>query len=106
MIRHTVAFSLRHQLGSPEEAAFLTAARALATIPGVQRFEQLRQVSQKSSFQFSFSMEFADQQAYQAYNAHPLHESFVAERWVQEVADFQELDYVPLIDEQSGTMDG
>ena len=41
-------------------------------------------------------MEFADDTAYQSYNAHPLHQAFVAERWVPEVSDFQELDYVPL----------
>src|SRR5690554_6904154 len=100
MIRHTVAFSLRHRLGSDEEAAFLDAALGLASIPGVQDFEQLRQVSAKSSFQFSFSMEFADAAAYQAYNEHPFHQSFVAERWANEVEAFQELDFVPLSDEQ------
>jgi Stress responsive A/B Barrel Domain len=49
----------------------LTAALALATIPGVERFEQLRQVSPKSDFAFSFSMYFAGEDAYQAYNDHP-----------------------------------
>jgi quinol monooxygenase YgiN len=96
MIRHTVAFTLRHESGSAEEASFLEAARGLASIPGVHRFEQLRQVSPKSKFQFSFSMEFADAAAYESYNEHPFHQSFVAERWVVEVADFQELDFVPL----------
>jgi hypothetical protein len=62
----------------------------------VRSFEQLRQVSPKSSFRFSFSMEFADAAAYDSYNEHPFHQSFVAERWATEVADFQELDFVPL----------
>jgi quinol monooxygenase YgiN len=96
MIRHTVAFSLRHPHGSDREAAFLDAARGLASIPGVRNFEQLRQVSPKSTFQFSFSMEFADAAAYEAYNEHPFHQSFVAERWANEVENFQELDFVPL----------
>ena len=96
MIRHTVVFTLKHAAGSAEEAGFLESARALADIPGVQRFEQLRQVSPKSEFVFSFSMEFADEQAYQGYNEHPVHVEFVRDRWQSEVVDFQELDFVPL----------
>lgn len=96
MIRHTVAFTLRHAPGSDAEASFLREARALATIPGVERFEQLRQVSPKNDFSFGFSMEFADQAAYDGYNAHPTHVAFVADRWVPEVADFVEADFTTL----------
>ena len=96
MIRHTVAFRLRHAPGSPEEADFLAAARALADIPGVTAYEQLRQTSPKNDYTFGFSMEFADQAAYDGYNQHPVHTAFVAERWVPEVADFLEIDYTPL----------
>lgn len=96
MIRHTVAFRLRHSPGSAEETDFLAAARALADIPGVERFEQLRQTSPKNDFALGFSMEFADQAAYDAYDGHPVHTAFVAERWVPEVEDFLEIDYVPL----------
>ena len=96
MIRHTVAFRLRHPPGSPEEAAFLHTARGLADIPGVQKFEQLRQVSRKNGYRFGFSMEFADQAAYDGYNSHPLHVAFVRDRWTSEVEEFLELDYAPL----------
>lgn len=97
MIRHTVAFRLRHAPGSPEEAAFLRDARAaLEAIPGVSRFEQLRQTSPKADYRFGFSMEFADQAAYDAYNSHASHVAFVRDRWVPEVAAFQEIDYEPL----------
>ena len=41
MIRHTVAFRLKHPLGSPEEAAFLETALVLKAIPSVRKFEQL-----------------------------------------------------------------
>jgi heme-degrading monooxygenase HmoA len=92
-IRHTVAFSLRHAPGSAEEAAFLQAAAALAHIDGVEAFEVLRQVGTKNEFHFGISMEFADQQAYEAYNVHPAHVVFVEQRWVAEVTDFLELDY-------------
>ncbi len=95
MIRHTVVFSLKHAPGSEPERAFLRDALVLATIPGVQKFERLRQVSAKNGFDFGFSMEFADAQAYQGYNEHPEHVRFVRERWIPEVADFLEIDYTP-----------
>jgi quinol monooxygenase YgiN len=96
MIRHTVAFRLHHAPGSTEEADFLDAARALADIPGVTAYEQLRQTSPQNDFAFGFSMEFADQAAYDAYNDHPDHVAFVRDRWIPEVAEFLEIDYVPL----------
>jgi hypothetical protein len=96
MIRHTVAFRLKHQAGSRAEEDFLAAADILAAIPGVERFEKLRQVSPKNGFAFGFSMEFSDQAAYDAYNAHPQHVRFVQERWIPEVADFLEIDYTPI----------
>jgi hypothetical protein len=96
LIRHTVAFSLRHPAGSPEEARLLDAALVLADLPMVRNFERLRQVSAKNGFHFGFSMEFADQAAYDAYNEHPEHVSFVRDRWMVEVSDFLEIDYVAL----------
>ncbi|MHA7133506.1 Dabb family protein [Oerskovia turbata] len=96
MIRHTVAFRLRHPEGSAAEAAFLSDALVLASIPGIERFERLRQTSAKNAFTFGFSMEFADAAAYAAYDAHPDHRAFVADRWVPEVEDFLEIDYEPL----------
>ena len=96
MIRHTVVFTLRHAAGSEKEAAFLAEARVLAAIPGVEKFEQLRQVSPKNDYAFGFSMEFANQAAYSAYNDHPDHVAFVRDRWVPEVERFMEIDYVPL----------
>ena len=96
MIRHTVVFRLRHAPGSAEEKEFLEAARALAAIPGVERFEQLREVSPKNDYTFGFSMEFADQATYDGYNGHPDHVAFVEGRWMPEVEDFLEIDYVPL----------
>ena len=94
MIRHTVVFTLKHAAGSAEEAAFLADARVLATIPGVEKFEQLRQVSPKTDYAFGFSMEFADEAAYAGYNYHLDHVAFVRDRWVPEVARFMEIDYV------------
>jgi hypothetical protein len=96
MIRHTVVFRLKHPSGSPEEADFLAAAMALAAIPGVEKFERLREVSPKNGYAFGLSMEFADEAAYGGYTYHPDHVAFVEERWIPEVAEFLEIDYVPL----------
>ena len=97
MIRHTVSFALVHAEGSAEEAAFLGRGREVLTaIPGVEDFTVSRQVSPKSPHRFQFAMTFADEAAYRAYDAHPAHRAFVATSWKPEVADFQELDLVPL----------
>jgi hypothetical protein len=95
MIRHTVAFKLKHAAASEAETAFLKAAQVLTKIPTVRRFEWLRQVSAKNNFDFGFSMEFASKQDYEAYNNHPEHIRFVETYWKPEVIDFLELDYVP-----------
>lgn len=89
-------FRLHHPAGSPDEAAFLADAAILASIPGVTHFERLRQISVKNPYTYGFSMEFADQTRYDAYNVHPDHVAFVRDRWVPEVADFLEVDYAPL----------
>lgn len=97
MIRHTVVFTLKHPEKSASEQKFLADAKHILTkIPGVERFEQLRQVSPKNDYRFGFSMEFSDQAAYAGYNDHPHHVAFVRDRWLPEVAAFLEIDYVPL----------
>ena len=97
MIRHTVVFTLKHAHGSLMEKGFLRDAKtALESIPGVHKFEQLRQVSGKNPYRFGFSMEFADKAAYDAYDRHPRHVAFVQDRWNREVDSFLEIDYEPL----------
>ena len=93
MIRHTVAFRLKHPAGSPSERDFLQAALTLASIETVQNFEALRQTSKKNNYDFGLSMEFSSQQDYQTYNDHPDHIHFVQTRWIPEVDEFLELDY-------------
>lgn len=93
-VRHSVAFKLAHADGSSEEADFLAAIAALESIPGVEAFELMREVSPKNDFAFALTMEFADQAAYSAYNEHPEHVAFVERRWAAEVRDFLELDTI------------
>jgi len=92
-IRHTVAFTLVHAEGSAGERNFLEAAERLATVPGVEAFELLAEVSPKNGYRFGISMEFTDPSAYERYNEHPDHVRFVQERWLSEVSEFLELDY-------------
>jgi hypothetical protein len=94
-IQHTVVFRLVHAAGSAAEAEFLQTARTtLPAIPGVEDFVISRQVSPKSDLAWQFSMVFADDGAYAAYNEHPAHTGFVATRWEHEVDAFQEYDFV------------
>ncbi|MFF1538641.1 Dabb family protein [Microbacterium sp. NPDC058269] len=94
-IQHTVVFRLIHPAGSAEEREFLATGHAVLTsIPGVEDFTIRRQVSAKSDLSHQFSMVFADQHAYAAYDGHPAHRAFVSERWLPEVADFREYDFV------------
>ncbi|GAA3635125.1 Dabb family protein [Microlunatus ginsengisoli] len=95
-IEHTVVFRLIHPAGSSQETEFLDSARrTLTAIPGVTDFVIKQQCSPKSDLAWQFSMRFADQSAYDAYNAHPAHVAFVEQRWQTEVAAFQEYDFVP-----------
>jgi len=99
VIRHTVAFRLKHPAGSAQETSFLAdGKRILAALPGVEKFEALQQVSAKNSFRHGYSMEFSGQAEYQSYNDHPEHVAFVRDRWIPEVEEFLEIDYVPLPD--------
>ena len=95
-IRHSVVFTLKHAEGSAEEADFLDAIARLESIPGVEAFELMREVSPKNDYRFGLTMEFADPSAYAAYNEHPDHVRFVADRWDAEVADFLEIDTTAL----------
>jgi hypothetical protein len=93
-VRHMVIFVLKHRQGSPESEKFLADGhRILTSIPGVNQFEVLRQVSAKNDYDYGFSMEFASQADYDTYNNHPLHTAFVSERWLPEVERFLEIDF-------------
>lgn len=92
-IRHMALFTLKYDAGSAAAAVFLKdGEEILSAIPVVANFEVLRQISVKCDFDYAFSMEFENQEAYDAYNVHPDHQRFVRERWETEVLRFQEID--------------
>ena len=92
-IRHTVAFALVHPEGSAEERDFLDAAERLATIPGVEMFELLSEVSPKKATGSGSRWSSPTARPTTRYNEHPDHVRFVRERWLSEVSEFLELDY-------------
>ncbi|WP_336516514.1 Dabb family protein [Pollutibacter soli] len=92
-IRHTVVFKLKHRIGSEEEKQFLDAAKELKKLPGVEKFECLKQISSHNNYTYGISMEFSDAASYQAYSDHPGHVRFVEELWMKEVESFMEIDY-------------
>ncbi len=96
MIRHTVVFKLKHPAGSAPEQQFLADLGVLASLPGVDKYECLRQTSRQNGFTHAISMEFASQEAYDVYGRHPVHHQFIRERWIPEVEDYLELDYQAL----------
>jgi len=93
-IKHMVIFNLKHEVGSAGAERFLKESReVLATIPVVQNFEVLRQISVKNDYDYGFSMEFSSLADYDLYNNHPLHVEYVQERWNAEVECFLEIDF-------------
>jgi quinol monooxygenase YgiN len=94
MIVHSVFFRLNHDLNTADETVFFEKAAGLAGIPGVINFKVLKEISPKNPFTFGFSMSFSDQAAYDSYSRHPDHIDFVQKVWLNDVAEFQEIDYI------------
>lgn len=94
MIRHSVIFKLAHPADSSEELIFMEEARKLAAVPGVRKFEVMKQISSKNPFSYGISMEFENQEAYDLYSNHTDHLLFVEKIWIPSVTDFLEIDYL------------
>lgn len=94
MIRHSVILKLKDQISTKDNQAFFDAVDKLATIPGVQKFEILKQISSKNKFEYGISMEFNTQEQYDFYSNHPEHQAFIQNFWMKSVDDFLEIDYL------------
>ncbi len=93
-IIHSVIFNLPYAAGSNETKLFLSDGyEILSAIPGVENFQVRHEISPKNEYQYGFYMEFENQEAYDNYNTHPDHTSFVENRWKKEVTEFLEIDY-------------
>jgi stress responsive alpha/beta barrel protein len=93
MVRHTVIFTFKQAVDSSSQKEFFDAAQKLAVIPGVKKFELLKQTSKKNKFHFGISMEFDDNNQYDQYNKHKDHALFIQQYWLKYVEDFLETDY-------------
>ena len=93
MIRHSVILKLKDKLSAEDKQAFFDAVDNLASIPEVQKFEVLKQVSSKNKFDYGISMEFNNQEQYDFYSDHAEHQSFIQNFWMKSVDDFLEIDY-------------
>jgi hypothetical protein len=95
MISHVVLIRLRGGLGPEREERFLAQAReVLGPIPGVRSLRVGRNLRPGSGHPLALVMEFADEAALQAYQAHPEHQRFLAEIIGPIIEDKQVLDYV------------
>ena len=93
MIRHSVILTLKSSLSPEDKTQYFDAVNELKQIPGVHKFEVLKQTSAKNPFEFGISMEFESQEAYDLYTNHSLHSAFVEKYWAACVEDFLEIDY-------------
>ena len=96
MIRHTVVLKLNYPKGSSEEKEFMKETGKLSAIPGVKKFEILKQTSKENKFEYGISMEFGTKKTYDEYLQHPEHVAFVQNYWLKYVKDFLEIDYEPM----------
>lgn len=90
-IRFFSAFRLKHETGSEAETEFLREYSALGSVPGVENFELMREITPKewSTCEWVVMWEFADLAAHTAFHEHPAHHKFVAEYWNTGVAEFK-----------------
>ncbi len=96
-IRHMVSFCLKYEKGSPQAIEFITdTKKILGAISNLASFDQCEQVSPKNDFDYVFVVDFMSEEDYAAYNADPIHEQYVQERWIPEVTRSQETDLVEI----------
>lgn len=97
LIKHMVIFCLKYDKSDSRTDKFLSDSKSiLSSIPVVEKFKVLKQVSPKNKFNFGFSMEFKDKEAYETYSKHPIHVNYVKQLWQKEVTHFLEIDFEDL----------
>ena len=92
-IKHMVIFNLKDNSPSHADKFFEDSRKILSNIPGVADFEIFKQVSKKNDYQYGFSMFFANEDAYKAYNEHVDHIEYVKNIWLKDVETFMEIDF-------------
>ena len=93
MISHSVIFKLHHPKKSSGEAEFFIEASKLADIPGVKKFQILKQTSPNNKYEYGIIMQFSNKKNYREYSNHPNHILFIQQYWTNGVVDFLEIDF-------------
>ena len=94
LIKHMVIFCLKYDKSDSRTDKFLSVSKSiLGSIPAVEKFKLVKQISPKNKFHFGFSMEFKDKEAYETYSKHPMHVNYVKQLWQKEVTHFLEIDF-------------
>jgi CMP-2-keto-3-deoxyoctulosonic acid synthetase len=93
-IRHAGLFTFKTNVTEQEKRSFFSALKDLEQIESVKKLEISRQISPKNKFEYGFSMEFANEDIYKAYNIHPQHDAFVQNYWLKYIEDFMEIDTI------------
>ena len=97
LIKHMVIFCLKYDKSDSRTDKFLSDSKSiLGSIPAVEKFKLVKQISPKNKFHFGFSMEFKDKEAYETYSKHPMHVNYVKQLWQKEVTHFLEIDFEDL----------
>ena len=91
-LRPAGIFNFKPTVSESQKHEFFVALKALEEINGVEKMEVSRQTSSKNKFKYGFSMEFANNEIYQAYSIHPQHDAFVQDYFIPLVEDFLEID--------------
>jgi Stress responsive A/B Barrel Domain len=95
-IRHAGLLKFKADVTELQKLAFFKALKELEQIKGVKKMEISKQISPKNSYEYGFSMEFANDEIYKTYNVHPSHDAFVQNYWLKYVEDFMEIDTVQM----------
>ena len=90
-LRHAGIFNFKPTVSESQKHEFFVALKALEEINGVEKMEVSRQTSSKNKFKYGFSMEFANNEIYQAYSIHPHRYAFVQDYFIPLVEDFLEI---------------
>ena len=95
-------FSLKHDEGSQEAKVFFENVNILKQIPVVKGFELSKVRSKKMEFDYCLRLVFEDQAGADAYSNHPIHNQYVKDEWIPNVAQGLMVDHIELGDDSQG----
>ena len=95
-------FSLKHEAGSQESNLFFENINILKKIPVVKGFELSKVRSKKLEFDYCLRLVFDDQAGADAYSNHQIHNQYVKDEWIPNVAQGLLVDHIEFYDNSKG----